>query len=250
VVPGESGERLLVDVIDTGSGLSSEQVERLFSPFSQADESVTRKHGGTGLGLTICRRLASLMGGSVTLVRSERGVGSCFRVDLPLVPVAGVRHVLSVSAVQPGDPAGAAVAAVTRLSGRILLAEDGADNQRLIAFHLRKAGAMVDVAENGLVALRMIQAAEADGNPYGLLLSDMQMPEMDGYTLARTLRLRGSRLAVVALTAHAMADDRIRCREAGCDDYATKPIDRATLLATCARWMGTRGGVAATLASI
>jgi PAS domain S-box-containing protein len=249
VTSGPAGERLLVDVTDTGSGLSDEQIKRLFSPFSQADDSVTRKHGGTGLGLTICRRLADLMGGSVTLVRSERDVGSCFRVDLPLVPVAGVRRVLSLGAVQPGDAADGAAAAVTQLTGRILLAEDGADNQRLIAFHLRKAGATVEVAENGLIALRMIEAAAAAGAPYDLLLTDMQMPEMDGYSLARTLRTRGSGLAVVALTAHAMAEDRTRCRQAGCDDYATKPIDRVALLATCARWIGKPGGVGYSLAA-
>jgi CheY-like chemotaxis protein len=88
------------------------------------------------------------------------------------------------------------------------------------------------------VALEMIEKAEREGRPYDLLVTDMQMPELDGYTLARTLRQRGSRLAIVALTAHAMAEDRDRCLSAGCDDYATKPIDRADLLARCARWIG------------
>ena len=124
-----------------------------------------------------------------------------------------------------------------RLFGRILLVEDGIDNQRLIAFHLRKAGASVDVADHGQAALKMIALAAASGEPYALVLTDIQMPEMDGYTLVRTLRSRGSTLPIVALTAHAMSDDRRRCLDAGCDDFATKPVDRAQLIATCARWM-------------
>jgi CheY-like chemotaxis protein len=124
------------------------------------------------------------------------------------------------------------------LSGRILLAEDGLDNQRLIAFHLKKAGAQVDIADNGRIALDMLGRAAAGGRPYDLLVTDIQMPEMDGYTLVRTLRNRGSTLAVVALTAHAMAEDRQRCIDAGCDDYASKPIDKNSLLTKCAAWIG------------
>jgi CheY-like chemotaxis protein len=135
----------------------------------------------------------------------------------------------------------AAVVAL-RLSGRVLLAEDGIDNQRLIAFHLKTAGAVVDIADNGRIALRMIEEAAKAGRPYGLLLTDMQMPEMDGYTLALTLRKRGSTLAIIALTAHAMAEDRAKCLNAGCDDYATKPIEKAALLATCAAWISKTGG--------
>jgi CheY-like chemotaxis protein len=137
----------------------------------------------------------------------------------------------------PSDATGA-----HKLTGRVLLAEDGVDNQRLIGLHLRKAGATVSIADNGLIALRMLDAAAGEGRPFDLLLTDMQMPEMDGYTLARTLRRRGSRLAIMALTAHAMAEDRDKCLEAGCDDYATKPIEPAKLIATCAEWMGKVGG--------
>ncbi len=125
-----------------------------------------------------------------------------------------------------------------RLSGRILLAEDGRDNQRLISLQLGRAGAEVHVAENGRVALEMLAQAEAAGRPFELLLSDMQMPEMDGYTLARTLRAQGCTIAIVALTAHAMPEDRQKCIDAGCDDYAAKPIDRVALLEACARWIG------------
>jgi CheY-like chemotaxis protein len=117
------------------------------------------------------------------------------------------------------------------------LAEDGFDNQRLIAFHLRKAGAIVDIADNGVIALELIEKADCDQMPYKLLLTDMQMPEMDGYMLARTLRSRNSILPVVALTAHAMAEDRDKCLNAGCNDYTSKPIDKVELLDVCHRWM-------------
>ncbi len=240
VVAGAHNEntqpRLVIDVTDTGPGISHEEAARIFAPFSQADASVTRRHGGTGLGLAICRRLAGLMGGEVLLVRSEPGKGSSFRVDLPLEPAPGTMKVdrLDVPEVAGAEPPAPATQA---LRGRILLAEDGPDNQRLISLHLRKAGAAVDVAENGRAALDRIDHAAREGWSYDLLITDMQMPEMDGYTLVRTLRERGSRLRVVALTAHAMAEDRQRCIDAGCDDYAPKPIDRASLIRLCTAWM-------------
>jgi signal transduction histidine kinase/ActR/RegA family two-component response regulator len=233
--------RLVIDVEDTGAGLTQEQVGRLFKTFGQADESMTRKFGGTGLGLTICRRLAAMMGGEAILLRTEPGKGSCFRLVLPLEAVPGTAMVTRLEVVANRNAPDAASGAVS-LSGRILLAEDGVDNQRLIAFHLKKVGAQVTVADNGKIALDMLDKAAAEGTPYDLLLTDMQMPEMDGYSLARTLRERGSTMPIVALTAHAMAEDRDRCLAAGCDDYATKPIDKVKLLATCTAWMGKVGG--------
>jgi CheY-like chemotaxis protein len=120
------------------------------------------------------------------------------------------------------------------LRGRVLLAEDGPDNQELISHHLRRAGAEVDVADNGLLALNRIDTAAAAGRPYDLLITDIQMPEMDGYELTRTLRARGIDLPIIALTAHALTEDRDRCIEAGCDHWVTKPISRVRLLAVCA----------------
>ena len=237
----QGGERLIFDVEDTGPGMTQDQAQGLFQAFSQADAAVTRLHGGTGLGLTISRRLAAMMGGDVKLVRTAPGLGSCFRLVLPLEPAPGAVMVATLEVI--GESAAAAPEApAVRLVGRILLAEDGKDNQRLIAFHLTRAGAEVAIADNGQIALRMIDAATAQGSPYDLLLTDMQMPEMDGYTLARTLRRRGSTLPIVALTAHAMAEDRQRCLDAGCDDYASKPIEKRNLLATCAAWIGRTSG--------
>jgi len=233
---GDGGERLVVEVDDTGPGLTPAQAARIFSSFRQGDASVTRRHGGTGLGLAISQRLAQLLGGTVLLQRTEPGKGSCFRLELPLVPAPGAALVSSLEAVA-ARAAARTLAPEKRLAGRILLAEDGRDNQFLVAYHLRKAGAEVEVAVNGRVALEQLERGEAEGRPFALLLSDIQMPEMDGYTLARALRARGSTIPIVALTAHAMAEDRQRCLDAGCDDYAVKPIDRARLLDTCARWL-------------
>ena len=237
--------RLVIDIEDTGPGMTPDQAQRLFAAFGQGDSTITRKHGGTGLGLNICLRLANMMGGDVTLLRTELGKGSCFRLALPLDAVAGSAMVTRLEAMQEPN-ADKPAAVMICLSGRILLAEDGLDNQRLIAFHLKKAGATVEVADNGLIALEMLDKAEAAGTPYDLLLTDMQMPEMDGYTLARTLRDRGSTLPIVALTAHAMAEDRDKCISAGCDDYASKPIDKPKLLEACAASMNKRVGVIAT----
>jgi PAS domain S-box-containing protein len=231
-------ERLVIDVEDTGPGLTPAQSARLFAPFGQADASVTRRHGGTGLGLTISHRLAELLGGNVALERTQPGQGSCFRLELPLRPVPGSQRVTRLDGTS--RVVTRTTAALPALSGRVLLAEDGRDNQYIIAFYLRRAGAEVDIASNGRLALEMLDAAEAAGRPYELLLTDIQMPEMDGYTLTRILRARGSRLAIVALTAHAMAEDRQRCIDAGCDDYAVKPLDKARLLATCAQWIAQR----------
>ncbi|MCX5691590.1 MAG: ATP-binding protein, partial [Planctomycetota bacterium] len=227
---------LIIDVEDTGPGMTPEQAGCLFQAFGQADQTVTRKHGGTGLGLTICRRLARLMGGDVSMARTEPGQGSCFRIELPMEVVQGSRTIHRIDEVGLVTANAAAPAAV-KLTGRILLAEDGIDNQRLIGFHLRKAGATVEVAGNGRIAMEMIDRSIAAGTPFDLLLSDMQMPEMDGYSLTRTLRDRGEKLPIIALTAHAMADDRAKCVAAGCDDYVSKPIDKMVLLNTCNTWL-------------
>lgn len=235
-IAGCNSKQLVIDVQDTGSGMTNEQASRLFHAFAQADETVTRKHGGTGLGLTICRRLATMMGGDVKVLRTQPGVGSCFRLVLPLHAVHESSMVTDMDSSVSMTLAPTLSTPVT-LNGRILLAEDGPDNQRLITFHLRKAGAEVVIAENGRIALDLYEKAQANGTPFDLLVTDMQMPEMDGYTLTRELRARGSSLAIIALTAYAMAEDRAKCLDAGCDDYAAKPIDKPALMATCAAWI-------------
>ncbi|WP_197994772.1 PAS domain S-box protein [Gimesia panareensis] len=230
---------LQFDIQDTGPGMSPEQAQKIFNAFSQADTSVTRQHGGTGLGLVISRKLARLMNGEVSLVRTEQGKGTCFRLTLPIETLPETRFITSrlqddiENSEKPAPPATLTLPAGTR----ILLAEDGPDNQRLISFLLKKKGAKVDVADNGAIALQKFQEAEREGQPYHLLLTDMQMPEMDGYTLASTLRKAGADLPIVALTAHAMSDDRQKCLDSGCDDYLSKPVDSKVLAKTLLHWV-------------
>jgi PAS domain S-box-containing protein len=235
---GAPRSSLCFDVIDTGIGISPDHMDRLFQPFSQADSSMARRFGGTGLGLSISAKLASMLGGDIK-VRSELGRGSTFTLrigigeglDLVQAPADAAR----ASEPQTDEPA---------LHARVLLAEDGEDNQRLLSFLLIRAGAEVAVAENGRVATDMALRAQREGKPFDVILMDMQMPEMDGYAATRELRGRGYKGVIVALTAHAMSGDRAKCVEAGCNDFATKPIDRRTLIARCAAWVGQKSKAA------
>ncbi|MFQ5413223.1 MAG: response regulator [Phycisphaerae bacterium] len=224
---------LQFDILDTGIGMSDEQAAILFRPFTQADTSTTRTFGGTGLGLTISKRFAELLGGGITMVKSELGVGTRFRAIVATGPLDGVAMIEDpMSATRVAD-SGIAVAKGSRtdLCGcRILLAEDGPDNQRLISFVLEKAGAHVTVEANGKRALDAALAARDDGKPFHVILMDMQMPVMDGYSATRQLRDRNYTAPIIALTAHAMGGDRDKCLKAGCDDYATKPIHRERLI--------------------
>jgi signal transduction histidine kinase/CheY-like chemotaxis protein len=231
--PESASPELVVDVVDTGIGMSQEQAARVFAPFSQGDSSTTRRFGGSGLGLVISRRLANLLGGDI-LVKSAPVKGSVFSLTLPTGTISGtlistapsgtvlaprsVRHVASLPA-----------------SCSILLAEDGHDNQILISTFLTKAGAAVKVVGDGRLAVEEALRAATTTKPYDVILMDMQMPVLDGYGAASELRLAGYTGPIVAITAHAMAGDRERCESAGCDDYLTKPVDRAKLVATVAR---------------
>jgi signal transduction histidine kinase len=224
----------IFEVVDTGIGISPEQLQRLFQPFAQADSSMTRRFGGSGLGLHISQRLAQMLGGHIS-VDSAPGAGSTFMLHLP-APAAPGAAVLEVSP-PPAEESMASSAALPRLTGRILLADDGLDNQRLAAFHLRRAGAVVRVVTNGRSAVDAALDASDSGAPFDLILMDMQMPELDGYSAAALLRASGYRKPIVAFTAHAMSGERERCLDAGCDDYITKPFEPAGLVGTCARWI-------------
>ena len=233
--------RLCFEVIDTGIGLDAEQQARLFTAFSQADASTTRRFGGTGLGLAISKRLAGMLGGDLR-VRSLPGEGSTFTLTIDVGSLAGVRLLdrppeVRAAAERPEPSADERQA----LRGRILLAEDGLDARRLLARHLRAAGAEVETAENGLVACELALRAADAGTPYDLILMDMQMPELDGYAAAARLRAAGYRGPIVALTAHAMEDERARCLGAGCDGFATKPILRRTLIEVARAYLAPGG---------
>ncbi len=257
--------RLLCAVQDTGIGMNQTQMERIFQPFSQADNSTTRRFGGTGLGLTISRRLARMLGGELS-VTSEIGSGSTFRLvvagteispdtvqaefDAWLHSDSTAQLTESVDAPLPTDKPswlendmGSSTASEAPLAGaRILLAEDGADNQVLLRHVLTRAGATLEIVGDGQAAADRLLFPRPGDEQIELLLLDMQMPRLDGYQTAELLRKEGQQLPIVALTAHAMLGDRERCTDAGCDDYATKPVDRAQLIATCVRWLG-RGSI-------
>jgi CheY-like chemotaxis protein/nitrogen-specific signal transduction histidine kinase len=225
---------LQFDVIDTGPGMTPQQVAALFRPFSQADRSLARRYGGTGLGLSISQHLAEMLGGKVT-VESSPGAGSTFHVIVATGPLDDVGLVEYNSAALPARPSKSA--ADPRLAGRVLLAEDGPDNQRLISFLLRRAGAEVTAVDDGQMAVDAALAARAAGQPFDVILMDMQMPVLDGYTATARLREQGYTGPIVALTAHAMASDRDECLAAGCDAFASKPIDRGGLLGLVAQYM-------------
>ena len=238
--------QLVIEVIDSGIGIAPEHQAKLFAPFTQADSSMSRRFGGTGLGLIISQRLATMMGGGITF-ESTPDVGSTFRLAIPT-------GALSAASFLPEEPptdtppekkAGDGDSSVRPLAGvRILLAEDGPDNQRLLSHLLRAAGAEVEIADNGRSAVDAVIGAADSERPFDLIFLDMQMPGTDGYTAAASLRDRGQTLPIIALTAHTLSGDRDRCLAAGCDDYAAKPIARAALI-RLARTHAARSGRAA-----
>ncbi len=234
--PAKGLPRLRFDVVDTGMGLTQKQQDALFRPFVQADESTTRKFGGTGLGLTISKRLAEMLGGDIT-IRSVPGAGSTFSLTVQTGDLSGVKMIESplAEASEQGNREEFWNVA-QQLSGRVLVAEDGPDNRVLISFYLEHAGLDVTLVENGRLACDAALSAASDGKPYDLILMDMQMPEMDGYaatTLLRELKYAGP---IVALTAHAMGGDREKCLACGCDDFAVK---RSTRTASSTRFANT-----------
>ncbi|QDU74044.1 Sensory/regulatory protein RpfC [Bremerella volcania] len=223
--------RIQIDVTDTGIGISEEMRDKLFQPFTQADGSMSRRFGGTGLGLTISKRFAGLLGGDLTILDTSHA-GTTFRLVIDPGPLHNVTFQEPDAAMSaPDEEKSKPTDTKNALRDlKILLVEDGPDNQRLISFLLKKAGAEVDMAENGELGYLKANAATASGRPFDVILMDMQMPIMDGYAASTKLRSDGYNGPIIALTAHAMAEDRNRCIEAGCTDYTTKPVDRAKLI--------------------
>ncbi|NOX58447.1 MAG: PAS domain S-box protein [Planctomycetes bacterium] len=222
----DSGKQplLVVDVADTGVGIPKDKLRTVFDPFVQADTSTNRKFGGTGLGLAISKRIAEALGGEIT-VRSEEGGGSTFTFEIGTGSLDGVRMLEGKifeamgerEAVDNGEHE-------TTLQGHVLVVDDGETNRRLITLVLRRSGLEVTTAENGQLAVEL-----AMSNTFDLILMDMQMPVMDGYTATRTLREQGASLPIVALTANAMRGEEEKCIAAGCSGYLSKPIDMTRL---------------------
>ncbi|MEO5668407.1 MAG: response regulator [Bdellovibrionota bacterium] len=221
---------LSVEIIDTGLGIDAMQVGKLFTPFVQADSSTTRRFGGTGLGLALSRKLAIALGGNVWLDRST-SAGSAFKIEIA-PPLHNKSTFVSSFTDEQSEAQATDRSNHSGLEGvRVLLVEDVFENQLLISRFLNVAGANVDLAANGLEAVSMAQS-----NDYDVILMDIQMPELDGYGATSRLRNDGYKGAIIALTAHALQEERARCLQVGCDDHLTKPIDRGTLIQSVAEY--------------
>jgi signal transduction histidine kinase len=215
--------RLRLDVRDTGIGIPADRLDRLFRPFSQVDASVARRYGGTGLGLAISRRLAELMGGSVT-VDSEAGHGSTFHVEWVVQ-----RATAAAPTAAPAVPDAAAAAPLSAL--KILIAEDNPVNQSVVIHMLRRLGHTADLADDGAAAVAAVAQRW-----YDVVLMDVQMPNVDGLTATRRIREAGGpQPRIIAMTANAMSGDREACLASGMDDYISKPIDLPALQAALER---------------
>ena len=209
-----------IQVKDSGIGIDTEQAKFLFKPFSQADNSTTRKFGGTGLGLALSKQLAGLLDGDIRLIQSEPGVGSTF--EFTFHSKMGLDEPFNTHSPAALDE----LNSIDLSSLQILVAEDSIDNQVLIGLYLRSTGAQLQIANNGLEAVEISLKKRFD-----VVLMDIQMPVMDGFRALQELRAQGYRGPVIAVTAHAMKEEQERALQAGFDHYLTKPLDKKILFA-------------------
>jgi PAS domain S-box-containing protein len=215
------------EVEDTGVGIPLHQRDRIFEMFVQGDGSMTRRFGGTGLGLALSRRLARELGGDITVVNSEEGNGSTFKIVIEDRPEKRNSNIAVYSQQSLStEPVSDSLNGI-----KVLVVDDAPDNQQLIWRYLTKRGAVVDSAENGLVGCR-----KALSGNYDVILMDIQMPEMDGYTATQRLRSAGYQKPIIALTAHAMDEVRTKCLNVGCNDHLAKPINGKLLVAKVAQY--------------
>lgn len=222
---------LTMDVVDTGIGMSPEQVSRVFEAFSQADSSITRRFGGTGLGLTISKRFAQGMGGDI-VASSIEGQGSTFTTTINLGPLKNADWLQPEEMLAEEQADAAAESVQWRLpQARVLVVDDGAENRELLQVVLEDQGLEVVTAENGQEALDLVESAD-------ITLMDVQMPVMDGFTSVGLMRERGIEKTVVALTADAMEGAEQKCLDAGYSRYLTKPVNIDKLLGVLAEELG------------
>ena len=239
-----SSDLLRIEVIDTGPGIALSGQARLFEPFTQADESTTRRFGGTGLGLSICRELATLMGGTVG-VHSAVGEGSTFWAELPLVAALTPPPLPARTALAQWPNSLSNDAPQARLNAdlqglRVLMVEDHPVNMMIAVAQLEQWEMEVAQASNGEQAVHAIVAAANIGRPFDIVLMDVQMPVMSGHEATRLLRrsFSAEQLPIIALTAAALISEREEALAAGMNDFLTKPIDAPKLRQALVRWSG------------
>jgi PAS domain S-box-containing protein len=224
----DSVARVVLSVRDTGVGIPPDRTEAIFEAFSQGNQEITRKYGGTGLGLTICEKLVRLLSGQIT-VRSELGQGTEFRVELPAGDASALQLVDPQTLAEQSGESSESLE-FERLPLRVLVVEDNRGLQIMLKRMLEQHVNIIELASNGEVAISEIARATTANTPYDIVLMDMHMPVLNGFDATQRLRTNGYSLPIVALTAGAMSGDRDRCLLAGCDSYLSKPVDRARLL--------------------
>lgn len=222
--------RLRISVSDSGIGIPADRLGYIFEQFTQADSSTARRYGGTGLGLAISSQLAEMMGGRL-FASSIEGKGSTFTFELPLL--------ICEAPISPVHPIAPEEDEVSSIRHRILAAEDNDINQALIRKMVEQLGHSIDIAPDGIAAVAMVQAASISGNPYSLVLMDMQMPVMDGIEAAKQLRSKGfdeTTLPIISLTANAYQEDIETALSAGMQHHLAKPVRRRDLAVAIAKW--------------
>jgi len=224
VVASMVGDKFEFSVVDTGIGIKEDALAKIFDPFSQADNSITRKFGGTGLGLAIAKRFSEMMGGGVR-VASEPGKGTSFTVRINAGSLEGVPRLTREEAQRATSRSSETAVELKLTNCRVLIVDDGVANRRLLRLFLQRAGADLMEAENGQEAIDLVNK-----HGFDIILMDMQMPVMDGYTASTKLREQGCATPIVALTAHAMAQDEAKCLAAGCSHFLPKPVNTNKLL--------------------
>lgn len=224
---------LSVNVRDSGIGMSPEQLQKIFKPFKQADASVSRRYGGTGLGLSLSKRLAELLNGDLQ-VTSEPGIGSVFTLSISPTQtgINDGKLLTNLADIQESQQTEQALISEPELSGEVLLVEDNELIQQLIQSYLHKMGLTVTLAENGEVAVRL-----ALQKPYDLIYMDMQMPVMSGIDAVKALRSNKYQHSIVMLTANATLEDRNLCKAIGSNDFVTKPINRHQLYVVTQKYL-------------
>jgi signal transduction histidine kinase/DNA-binding response OmpR family regulator len=226
--------KLEIKIVDTGIGIPAERLQSLFKPFVQADTTIARQYGGSGLGLAISQHFARALGGDI-VVQSEPDRGSTFIVTVGTGPLGDAAILDNPEKAMEAQDDFTHVK--VKINGTVLVAEDGIDNQALITTRLRGMGLKLEIANNGQIAVEKALGAVAANAPYDLILMDIQMPIMDGFTATQELRGKGYRGPIIALTANAMERDRTKCLDAGCNDFVAKPIEMQKLIKAIGRYL-------------